>query len=244
MRPWVHQLSVGGLLTTFVLVVAAISYTQTPAPAKSGSSAGYAGRPFHDERYSGGAQAIPGKVQCAYYDVGGEGVAYHDNDAVNNGSGELNPLDGSYLNAFRVHEGVDISYVKVGRQPQVDDNPFNLVAPPAEQLYVGWTHPGEWLNYTVKVAAAGRYRVDLLYTSHQGGQIELDIDGDSLAPPPIVTSTFNPDDPLGWRQWHHWNLAKNLAEFELPAGVHIFTVRVLTEGGMNLAYFDFHNTNP
>jgi hypothetical protein len=53
---------------------------------------------------------------------------------VNHGSGELNPVDGSYLHAFRVHEGVDISYVKVGRQTPVDDNPFNVVAPPAEQL--------------------------------------------------------------------------------------------------------------
>jgi len=78
-------------------------------------------------------------VQCAYYDLGGECVAYHDTDAVNHGSGELNPLDGSYLHAFRVHEGVDISYFKVGRKTPVDDNPLNLVALPAEQLYVGST---------------------------------------------------------------------------------------------------------
>ncbi len=28
-----------------------------------------------------GAQKIPGKVECAYYDRGGEGVAYHDSDS-------------------------------------------------------------------------------------------------------------------------------------------------------------------
>jgi hypothetical protein len=28
----------------------------------------------------------------------------------NHGSGELNPADGSYLNEFRIHEGVDTSY--------------------------------------------------------------------------------------------------------------------------------------
>src|ERR1035438_6253536 len=88
---------------------------------------GYQGKPFQDSVYHGGPQKIPGKVQCAYYDFGGEGVAYHDTDAVNHGSGELNPLDGSYLNGFRVNEAVDISYVKVGRQPPVDDNPYNLV---------------------------------------------------------------------------------------------------------------------
>lgn len=37
----------------------------------------YTGLPYHDARYSGGAQKIPGRVLCAYYDLGGEGVAYH-----------------------------------------------------------------------------------------------------------------------------------------------------------------------
>ena len=46
----------------------------------------YKGLPYHDSRYSSGAQTLPGKVLCAYYDLGGEGVAYHDSDAKNNGS--------------------------------------------------------------------------------------------------------------------------------------------------------------
>src|ERR1039458_3213159 len=66
----------------------------------------YKGLPYHDTSYSGGPQEIPGKVLCAYYDLGGEGVAYHDSDPKNHGSGELNPADGTYLNEFRIHEGV------------------------------------------------------------------------------------------------------------------------------------------
>src|SRR5664279_1372223 len=205
----------------------------------SSTTSTYAGQPFHDARYSGGPQPIPGKVQCAYYDVGGEGFAYHDADAVNHGSGELNKLDGSYEHAFRVKEGVDISYTKIGREPAVDDNPYNLVTPPKEQLYVGWTEPGEWINLTVNVREAGSYNVDFLYTSHQGGQIGLELDGKPLASPLTITSTANASDPLNWRQWHHWNLATNLARVELPAGVHVLKVRILTEGQMNLAYFDF-----
>ena len=54
----------------------------------------YKGTPYQDSRYKRGAQAIPGRVECAYYDLGGEGVAYHDTDAKNNGSGGLNPADG------------------------------------------------------------------------------------------------------------------------------------------------------
>src|SRR5215469_5121551 len=60
----------------------------------------YKGSPFHDSHYQGSAQKVPGQVLCAYYALGGEGVAYHDTDAKNHGSGELNPADGSYLNEF------------------------------------------------------------------------------------------------------------------------------------------------
>jgi hypothetical protein len=104
----------------------------------------YKGLPYHDSRYQGGPQKISGRVLLAYYDLGGEGVAYHDTDPQNHGSGELNPADGTYLNEFRIHEGVDTSYTKFQRKPDpIDDNPFNKVVPPAELVYVGWTEPGE-----------------------------------------------------------------------------------------------------
>jgi len=45
--------------------------------AVAGQEKHYRGKPFHDSVYHGGAQKIPGRVQCAYYDLGGEGVAYH-----------------------------------------------------------------------------------------------------------------------------------------------------------------------
>ncbi|HTC46559.1 MAG TPA: hypothetical protein VK722_04530 [Candidatus Aquilonibacter sp.] len=124
--------------------------------------------PYHDSRYSGGPQKIPGKVLCAYYDLGGEGVAYHDTDAKNHGSGELNPADGTYLNEFRIHEGVDTSYTKFNRKPdQIDDNPFDKIVPPADLLYVGWSEPGEWFNLTVDVAQSRTYAADFLYTSNR-----------------------------------------------------------------------------
>lgn len=54
-----------------------------------------------------------------------------------------------------------------------------------------------------------------------------------------ITSTFNDSDPIAWRQWHHWNLARKIAEICLPAGKNVITVHILPEGNMNLAYFDF-----
>jgi hypothetical protein len=199
----------------------------------------YKGSPFEDSRYHGGAQKIPGKVMCAYYDLGGEGVAYHDSDAVNNGSGKLNPADGSYLNEFRMNEGVDISYTKFGRDQKIDDTEFDKIQPPADLFYVGWTEPGEWFNITVDVASAGWYNADLLYTSNRGGAISLDVNGEPAAGPLTIASTYDAKDPVAWRQWHHWNVAPAIAKLKLAAGKNVLTVHIVAEGQMNLAYFDF-----
>jgi hypothetical protein len=64
-------------------------------------------------------------VPCAYYDLGGEGIAHHDSDYKNNGSGALNPADRTYLNEFPMNEGVDASYTKF--HDQIDNNPHNRV---------------------------------------------------------------------------------------------------------------------
>src|ERR1700679_3865256 len=101
-----------------------------------------AGRPWQNK-----IQTIPGKVECEFYNEGGEGIAYHDSDSINNGSGKLNPANGTYLNDFRMHEDVDISYTK---PHGIDDNPYNRVSRDMGQLYVGWTKPGEWINYTIR----------------------------------------------------------------------------------------------
>lgn len=201
----------------------------------------YRGTPYEDSRYHGGAQKIPGRIECAYYDMGGEGVAYHDSDAKNNGSGALNPADGTYLNEFRMHEGVDTSYTKF--HDEIDNNKYDLVQPPKDQLYVGWTVPGEWFRITVQVAQPGLYTGDLLYTSEEGGTISLDVNGKDATGPVEIESTHNAADPIAWRQWHHWNFARGIVQLRLPAGKNVLTIHILTQGNMNLAYFDFKKEN-
>ena len=218
------------------MATVALSISSAQCAPKKNYLKSYKGTPFEDSRYQGGAQKIPGKVECAYYDHGGEGIAYHDSDSRNSGSGGLNPADGTYLNEFRKDEGVDISYTKF--HDAIDNNPYNLAQPPESQLYVGWTEPGEWFNLTVEVARAGVYTADLLYTSNRGGTISLDVNGESATAPLIIPSTFNAADPLPWRQWHHWNVLPDV-RVRLPAGKSVLTVHILTEGNMNLAYFDF-----
>ena len=80
---------------------------------------------------------------------------------------------------------------------------------------------------------------DLLYTSNRGGTISIDVNGKDVTGPVTIASTFNKADPIAWRQWHHWDLAKGLVTLKLPKGKSVLTVHILTEGNMNLAYFDF-----
>jgi hypothetical protein len=200
----------------------------------------YKGEPYHDSRYQGGPQKVPGRVSCAYYDLGGEGVAYHDTDPQNHGSGELNPADGTYLNEFRIHEGVDTSYTKFDRKPDpIDDNSFDKILPPRDMPYVGWTEPGEWFNITVDAARTGTYDVDFLYTSNRGGTISIDVNGKDATGPLQVPTTYDSADPVAWRQWHHWNLALKFFKVRLSKGRNVVTVHILTGGNMNLAYLDF-----
>lgn len=226
--------------STWPLFLLAVLFAgSTFCAAQGGFLSQYKGTPYRDSHSQPGAQTIPGKVQCAYYDRGGEGVAYHDSDAKNNGSGALNPANGTYLNEFRMNEGVDTSYTKFNLTPQIDDNPYNKVLPPANLLYVGWTEPGEWFNVTVEVARAGVYAADLLYTSNRGGTISLDVNGKSATGPLTIATTYDAADPLAWRQWHHWNVAPGIARIKLPAGKSVLTIHILTGGQMNLATFDF-----
>ena len=196
----------------------------------------YLGKPYQDEHYSGGAQKIPGRVFCAYYDLGGEGVAYHDADAVNHGSGELNPIDGSYLHSFRVNEGVDTSYTK--EKADTDKSAYNCITPMMNMLYVGWTEPGEWFNITVNVQNAGEYEVSLLYTSNQGGAITLSADDKELLTSVAIATTYDANDPIDWRQWHHWN-KQILGTVQLPAGEQVLTIKTVENGQMNYAYLEF-----
>ena len=228
-------------LTRALARAALLAFPFTTAPSISATKKNflkhYQGLPYHDARHPGVAQPIPGKVQCAYYDLGGEGVAYHDADPKNHGSGELNPADGTYLNQFRMDEGVDTSYTKF--HDQIDNSPYDLVQPPENQLYVGWTEPGEWFNLTVETSHAGFYTADLLYTSNRGGTISLDVNGEPASAPLTIPTTFNADDPISWRQWHHWNLARHLLRLRLPKGKSVLTIHIRTEGNMNLAFLDF-----
>ena len=198
----------------------------------------YKGKPYSDAVHKGGPQSIPGKLQCEYYDFGGEGVAFHDTDTINSGSGKLNPADGSYLNEFRINEAVDISFTKF-RDPAVDNNAYNFTEPEKDQLYVGWTAPGEWTKYTVKVTNAGTYKLGLMFTSNQNGKISISVNDLDATGPIVIPTTFVEADSVPWRQWHHWNYVDDIAEIDLKEGLQTVTIHTVETGQMNYDYLNF-----
>ena len=196
----------------------------------AGVPSDYQGKPFADAYHKAGTPNIPGIVQCALYDLGGAGVAYHDTDAINNGSGKLNlekghqrAHAGEYLWFFRKDDGVDLSFVKDG----ADLSHTNLVSPHINQLYIGWTENGEWVNYTVHVARPGAYRIKALY-AYQTNTVNFDLNGK-----PAATCRL----PLLTANYHQWNFG-TIGTIEFPeAGPQLLTFRY--GKGNNFAYFEF-----
>jgi hypothetical protein len=190
----------------------------------------YLGKPFQDEVYNGGAQVVPGRVECAYYDLGGEGVAYHDTDSTNHGSGELNlkpehhrPHATPYVWGFRANEGVDISYTK----DFADFNHTNFVAPSTNQLYIGWTADGEWCNYTVDVKQAGTYKVVALY-GNAANTVKFSINHQPASECKL---------PLATGSMHIWNKAEIGSITFANPGLQLLTFHY--NQGNNFAYFEF-----
>ena len=89
--------------------------------------------------FAGTPVALPSAIEAENYDVGGEGLTYHDTDAAN--------IPGAY----RPDEGVDIE-ARTGGGFQV----ARIAA-------------GEWLEYTVTVPDTDRYTVTAYVASPDGG---------------------------------------------------------------------------
>ncbi|NNE44528.1 MAG: carbohydrate-binding protein, partial [Gemmatimonadetes bacterium] len=100
--------------------------------------------------YPGTPFLFPALIQAEDYDLGGEGVAYHDIDSGNNG------------NQYRTAEGVDIeACTDIG-------GGYNI----------GWLNPGEWIEYTVDVPVPGTYGLQARVASQStGGSFHLEFDG-------------------------------------------------------------------
>ncbi len=195
---------------------------------------GYLGKPFQDEVYKSGAQVIPGRIQCALFDLGGEGVGYHDKDSINNGSGPYNHQPGhcepgaEYVAYFRINEGVDLSYTK----EKLDFSHPNPFTPEKRQQFIGWTNDNESCHYTVNVKKTGTYQVGILY-SNEPCRFKLLVNNQ-------LAGTYI--GPSKTASYHTWNKAENVGTitFSKP-GIQLLTL--LYSGGSNYAFLDFSLLN-
>ena len=112
--------------------------------------------PFHGTPFQV-TDAGPVTIQAEDFDRGGEGVAYHD----------LTPTTNTG-NAYRTADGVDV-------KPTTDaGGGFRLSDAMA----------GEWLEYTIDVADAGNYDLEVRVGSPAaGGTLHLEIDGANVVRP-------------------------------------------------------------
>jgi hypothetical protein len=149
--------------------------------------------------YGGAATPVPGLIQAESYDLGGEGVAYHDTTAANEGG------------MYRTTEA-----------PDVADGALNDDATYA----VGWTRPGEWLQYTVNVTQTASYALDARVSSSVGtAQFRVDVDGAD------ATGTIAVPNTGGFNAW----TTVQRPGVGLTAGTHVLRVYVVA-GGFNLNY--------
>ena len=109
------------------------------------SGGGGSGPTGGDAPFGGTPAAVPGTVQAANYDTGGQGVAYNVTAA--NGS----------ANSYR-SDGVDLETTADTQDTSAPGGAYDI----------GWTNPGQWFKYTVTVATAGTYTVSFRVASPYG----------------------------------------------------------------------------
>ena len=141
-------------------------------------------------------------IEAENFDNGGEGVSYHDTTPQN--------IGGAYRNT-----AVDIS----------------ADATASNGYSVGWTAPGEWLDYTISVPATGAYTLQSRVANYlQGGTFHVEVDGAN------VTGTMTVPNTGPWDTW----ATLTSKSFTLTAGTHVMRVQMDQPGHWgNIADFDY-----
>ncbi|WP_329172173.1 discoidin domain-containing protein [Streptomyces sp. NBC_01477] len=151
--------------------------------------------------YGGTPAAVPGTVQAENYDTGGQGVAYN-----------VTSVNGN-ANSYR-SDGVDLEATSD------TGGGYNL----------GWTTGGQWFRYTVNVATAGTYSLNLRVAAPAAvsGALHLsNAAGANLSGAVTVPATGD---------WQTWGTAT--ATVTLPAGQQVLTLNQ-DNGGWNLNSLTF-----
>lgn len=153
--------------------------------------------------YGGTATAIPGTIQFENFDEGGQDSAYYETT-----------LGSETANTFRTGTDVDIENCTDAGAG------YNL----------GYTAAGEWLEYSVNVAAAGTYNLTLRVACNGDGRtLSLSAKGVSIAKDVAIPNT------AGWQTWTD----VVVKDIKLGAGVQIIRVTIGAVDYVNLNYMTF-----
>ena len=166
--------------------------------------------PEPQQPFGGKAWAIPGKIEMENFDEPGYGAgsdSYSDNDTDDHGA------ESNGGASYREGTGVDI-YKK------------------ATGYVVGFNQTGEWLEYTVEVAAAGDYTIYAAVASANAtSSFKLSIDGEDITEEIAVPQATSGED-----NYDEYNKVK--ANVTLAAGKHILRFTV-TGDWMDIDYINF-----
>ena len=159
--------------------------------------------------FKGKVREIPGKIEAEDFDVPGKGV---------NEDGTTNA---SYSDDSENHG--DSDYRK-------DDAPAVDLYNKATGVIVGYNQTGDWLEYTVNIAEAGKYVMTASVAAEsESASFSFSIDGKSVAEVPVSGSS--------------WDDYKDVtAEVTLPAGKHLLRMDVTAEY-FDVDYFNFEFKN-
>ena len=143
--------------------------------------------------FGGTPASIPGVIEAENFNEGGEGAAYHDVTAGNSG-GQYRQTDVDISTTSDIGGGYTLSYVAAG----------------------------EWLKYSVTVAAAGNYTLEARVASFgAGGTFHVEVDGTDATGPMSVPNTN------GWQTWQ----SVSAGPIALTAGPHLVRLAFDTTGG-------------
>src|SRR2546428_679134 len=122
--------------------------------------------------------AVPGTFEAENFDLGGEGVAYHDN------------VPGNAGGQYRLNEDVDII---------VSSDPLG------GGYVVNNFETGEWLAYTINVAASAQYDIELRVSSAvSNSAFHIEVDGQNVTRTVSVPNT---------RHWNTFQLVLETGEW-------------------------------
>lgn len=155
--------------------------------------------------------SISGVIEAEDYDVGGQSVSFYDKDFVNEG------------NVYR-EDGVDVVGFGCSDSAMTQD---------CKGYAIGYTQAGEWLEYTVNVIVASKYKFRAnVATGLEGGSFRLFLDGKAITDTVAV--------PQG-EDWNTYGFVDGETA-ELAKGDHILKIQ-FTGSYVNMDWIKFALTD-